>query len=110
LLRVDVLSDLLGSEDWPGEMQILKPPPSLSCDGISDAGFAVTPLVANDGLAAGMNEILRLRAEIDRPLEAKRRALHLADEWAKEAVELRRRIAELGGRSGGGPETPPLIA
>jgi hypothetical protein len=43
-------------------------------------------------------------AEVDRLQGAKRRALQLADEWAKEAVELRRRIAELEGRSGGGPE------
>jgi len=68
---------------------------------LADAGFSVVPTETAEG---------DLQAEISRLQDAKRRALQLADERAKEAVELRRRIAELDGRSGGGPETPPPIA
>ena len=40
-------------------------------------------------LLAGMKEVLKLRAEVDRLQEAKSRALQIADIRAKEAVELR---------------------
>ena len=50
----------------------------------SDAGFKV-----GDEHAAGIREVRRLRAEIERLEDAKRRALQLADERAKEANALR---------------------
>ena len=51
---------------------------------LADAGFKV-----GDEHAAGMQEVRRLRAEIERLEDAKRRALQLADERAKEANALR---------------------
>jgi len=44
--------------------------------------------------AVGMREVHRLRAEIERLEDAKRRALQLADERAKEANALRSRLSE----------------
>jgi hypothetical protein len=43
-------------------------------------------------LLAGMKEVLKLRAEVDRLQDAKRRALQLADERAKEAAALRAQL------------------
>ena len=58
-----------------------------------DAGFSVVPTepppVSDDVLLAGMQEVLKLRAEVDRLQDAKRRALQLADQRAREATELR---------------------
>ena len=41
-----------------------------------------------------MQEVLRLRTEVDQLLEAKRRALQIADERAKEANDLRGRLED----------------
>jgi hypothetical protein len=59
---------------------------------LTDAGFKVV-----EDPVAGVREVQRLRAEVDRLQEAKRRALQIADERAKEAVELRRQIETLQG-------------
>ena len=56
---------------------------------LTDAGFKVTV----DEHAAGMKEVRRLRAEIERLEDAKRRALQLADERALEANALRIELA-----------------
>ena len=44
-----------------------------------------------------MQEVLRLRADVDRLQETKRRALQIADERARETVDLRRQIETLKG-------------
>jgi hypothetical protein len=109
---IDVLVDMLGEEGF--EIADTRLAAVVIVQRLRGSGFSVVPteppVVSDDVLLAGMQEVLRLRTEVDRLQEAKRRALQIADERAKEAVELRRRIAELGGRSGGGPETPPPIA
>jgi hypothetical protein len=56
---------------------------------LADASFKVTV----DEHAAGMREVNRLRAEIERLEDAKRRALQLADERALEANALRNELA-----------------
>ena len=88
LLSVEVLADLLGSDDFPAEVLDTEAAAKIILQRLSDAGFKVTV----DEQAAGMKEVLRLRAEIERLEAAKRRALQLADERAKEAVELRRQV------------------
>jgi hypothetical protein len=81
---VDVLTDLLGSEDFPAEVLDPVGAAKIILGRLEDAGF---------DLAAGMKEVRRLRAEIERLEAAKRRALELADERAKEANALRRDLA-----------------
>ena len=89
LLSVEVLADLLGSDDFPAEVLDTEAAAKIILQRLSDAGFKVTV----DEQAAGMKEVLRLRAEIERLEAAKRRALELADERAKEANALRRDLA-----------------
>ena len=109
---IDVLADMLGEEGF--EIADTRLAAVVIVQRLRDSGFSVVPTqppaASDDVLLAGMQEVLRLRTEVDRLQEAKRRALQIADERAKQAVELRRRIAELEGRSGGGPETPTPIA
>jgi hypothetical protein len=88
LLSVEVLADLLGSDDFPAEVLDTEAAAKIILQRLSDAGFKVTV----DEQAAGMKEVLRLRAEIERLEAAKRRALQLADERAKEANALRREL------------------
>jgi hypothetical protein len=90
-----MLADLLGSDDFPAQVLDTEAAAKIILQQLADAGFKVTV----DEHAAGMKEVRRLRAEIERLQDAKRRALQLADERAKEAVELRLRIAELEARS-----------
>jgi hypothetical protein len=99
---IDVLSDLLGEEGF--EIADTRLAAVIILQRLRAAGFSVVPtepppLVADDGLAAGMNEILRLRAEIDRLQKAKRRALQLAEERAKEANALRIELDTRGGET-----------
>jgi hypothetical protein len=99
---IDVLSDLLGEEGF--EIADTRLAAVIILQRLRAAGFSVVlaepaPLVADDGLAAGMNEILRLRAEIDRLQKAKRRALQLAEERAKEANALRIELDTRGGKT-----------
>jgi hypothetical protein len=65
---------------------------------LRDSGFSVVPTqppaASDDVLLAGMQEVLRLRTEVDQLLEAKRRALQIADERAKEANDLRGRLED----------------
>jgi hypothetical protein len=94
LIPVEVLTDLLGSEDFPAEVLDPEAAAQIILQRLADAGFRIVPLAitSDDVLVAGMQEVRRLRAEVDRLQEAKRRAA--ADERAKEAVELRRRLDE----------------
>jgi hypothetical protein len=86
-----VLADL-GSADFPAEVLDPDKAAEIVIQRLKDASFAVVP---------ENSEVAKLHAEIERLQAAKRRVLQLADERAKEAVELRRQIAELEGRSGG---------
>jgi hypothetical protein len=61
-----------------------------------EVAFGQTCKAVADSLTALEPELAEARAEIERLQDAKRRALQLADERAKEAVELR--IAELEAR------------
>ena len=96
---IDVLADLLGEEGF--EIADTRLAAVVIVQRLRDSGFSVAPTeppaISDDVLLAGMQEVLRLRAEIDRLQEAKRRALQIADERAKEAVELRRQIETLQG-------------
>jgi len=76
LLPVEVLTDLLGSEDFPAEVLDPEAAAQIILQRLADAGFRVVPLAitSDDVIVAGMKEILRLRAEVDRLQEAKRRA------------------------------------
>ena len=92
LLPVEVLTDLLGSEDFPAEVLDTEAAAKIILQRLADAGFKVV-----EDPIAGMREVRRLRADVDRLQEAKRRALQIADKRAKEAVELRRQIETLKG-------------
>jgi hypothetical protein len=93
---IDVLADLLGEEGF--EIADTRLAAVLIVQRLRDAGFSVVPPepppVSDDEHAAGMREVRRLRAEIKRLEAAKRRALQLADERAKEANELRNQLEE----------------
>jgi hypothetical protein len=91
-LPVEVLADLLGSGDFPVQVDDPEAAAEIILKRLADAGFKVV-----EGPIAGMREVRRLRADVDRLQEAKRRALQIADERAKEAVELRRQIETLKG-------------
>ena len=88
---IDVLSDLLGEEGF--EIADTRLAAVIILQSLRAAGFSVVltepPALSDDALIAGMKEVLRLRAEIDRLQDAKRRALALADARAKEANALR---------------------
>ena len=75
LLPVEVLTDLLGSEDFPAEVLDPEAAAQIILQRLAD-GFRVVPLAitSDDVIVAGMKEVLRLRAEVDRLQEAKRRA------------------------------------
>ena len=96
---IDVLADLLGEDGF--EIADTRLAAVVIVQRLRDSGFSVVPTeppaVSDDVLLAGMREVRRLRAEVDRLQEAKRRALQIADERAKEAVELRRQIETLRG-------------
>ena len=96
---IDVLADLLGEEAF--EIADTRLAAVVIVQRLRDSGFSVVPTeppaVSDDVLLAGMREVRMLRAEVDRLQEAKRRALQIADERAKEAVELRRQIETLRG-------------
>ena len=96
---IDVLADMLGEEGF--EIADTRLAAVVIVQRLRDSGFSVVPTeppaVSDDVLLAGMREVRRLRAEVDRLQEAKRRALQIADERAKEAVELRRQIETLRG-------------
>ena len=96
---IDVLADLLGEEAF--EIADTRLAAVVIVQRLRDSGFSVVPTeppeVSDDVLLAGMREVRRLRAEVDRLQEAKRRALQIADGRAKEAVELRRQIETLRG-------------
>jgi len=96
---IDVLADMLGEEGF--EIADTRLAAVVIVQRLRDSGFSVVPTeppaVSDDVLLAGMREVRRLRAEVDRLQEAKRRALQIADERAKEAVELRRQIETLKG-------------
>ena len=96
---IDVLADLLGEEGF--EIADTRLAAVVIVQRLRDSGFSIVPTeppaVSDDVLLAGMREVRMLRAEVDRLQEAKRRALQIADEWAKEAVELRRQIETLKG-------------
>ena len=91
-LSVEVLADLLGSGDFPVQVDDPEAAAEIILKRLADAGFKVV-----EDPIAGMREVRRLRADVDRLQEAKRRALQIADERAKEAVELRRQIETLKG-------------
>ena len=96
---IDVLADMLGEEGF--EIADTRLAAVVIVQRLRDSGLSVVPTeppaVSDDVLLAGMREVRRLRAEVDRLQEAKRRALQIADERAKEAVELRRQIETLRG-------------
>ena len=96
---IDVLADMLGEEGF--EIADTRLAAVVIVQRLRDSGFSVVPTqppaVSDSVLLAGMQEVLRLRTEVDRLQEAKRRALQIADERAKEAVELRRQIETLKG-------------
>ena len=91
---IDVLADLLGEEGF--EIADTRLAAVVIVQRLRDSGFSVVPTqppaVSDSVLLAGMQEVLRLRAEVDRLQDAKRRALELADERAKEAAALRAKL------------------
>ena len=88
---IDVLADLLGEEGF--EIADTRLAAVVIVQRLRDSGFSVVPTeppaISDDVLLAGMQEVRRSRAEIERLEDAKRRALQLADERAKEANALR---------------------
>jgi hypothetical protein len=96
---IDVLAEMLGEEGF--EIADTRLAAVVIVQRLRDSGLSVVPTeppeVSDDVLLAGMREVRRLRAEVDRLQEAKRRALQIADERAKEAVALRRQIETLKG-------------
>ena len=91
---IDVLADLLGEEGF--EIADTRLAAVVIVQRLRDSGFSVVPTqppaVSDSVLLAGMQEVLRLRSEVDRLQDAKRRALELADERAKEAAALRAKL------------------
>jgi len=91
---IDVLADMLGEEGF--EIADTRLAAVVIVQRLRDSGFSVVPTqppaVSDSVLLAGMQEVLRLRAEVDRLQDAKRRALELADERAKEAAALRAKL------------------
>ena len=59
LLSVEVLADLLGSDDFPAEVLDTEAAAKIILQRLSDAGFKVTV----DEQAAGMKEVLSVRFE-----------------------------------------------
>ena len=99
---IDVLADLLGEEGF--EIADTRLAAVVIVQRLRDAGFSVVPTepppVSDDELlVSGMQEVRRLRAEISHLLRAKRRALELADERAKEAAALRIELDTKGGKA-----------
>src|SRR6516165_11126458 len=88
---IDVLADMLGEEGF--EIADTRLAAVVIVQRLRDSGFSVVPTqppaVSDSVLLAGMQEVLRLRAEVDRLQDAKRRALQLADQRAREVTELR---------------------
>ena len=93
---IDVLADMLGEEGF--EIADTRLAAVVIVQRLRGSGFSVVPteppVVSDDVLLAGMQEVLRLRTEVDRLQEAKRRALQIADERAKEANDLRGRLED----------------
>ena len=92
---IDVLADLLGEDGF--EIADTRLAAVIILQRLRNSGFSIVaatepPAVSDDVLLAGMREVRRLRAEIERLEDAKRRALQLADERAKEANALRNEI------------------
>ena len=91
---IDVLADLLGEEGF--EIADTRLAAVVIVQRLRDSGFSVVPTqppaVSDSVLLAGMQEVLRVRAEVDRLQDANRRALELADERAKEAAALRAKL------------------
>jgi len=96
---IDVPADLLGEDGF--EIADTRLAAVLILQGLRDSGLSIVPTepsaVSDDVLLAGMQEVLRLRADVDRLQETKRRALQIADERARETVDLRRQIETLKG-------------
>ena len=92
---IDVLADMLGEEGF--EIADTRLAAVVIVQRLRDSGFSVVPTeppaVSDDVLLAGMQEVRRSRAEIERLEDAKRRALQLADERALEANALRNELA-----------------
>jgi hypothetical protein len=88
----DVLADLF--EEFPD--QFLDPVGAAKqvLDRLRDAGFAIVDAVPSTEISRLLDE---LAAEIERLAGAKRRALQVADERAKEANDLRQQLAKLRG-------------
>jgi hypothetical protein len=92
---IDVLADLLGEDGF--EIADTRLAAVIIVQRLRDSGFSVVPTqppaVSGDVSPADMQEVHKLRAEVDRLRDVKRRALQLADERAKEVVGLRRELA-----------------
>ena len=85
---IDVLADMLGEEGF--EIADTRLAAVVIVQRLRDSGFSVVP---TEPPAVSDQEVLRLRTEVDRLQDAKRRALQLADERAKEAAALRIELA-----------------
>jgi hypothetical protein len=99
----DVLADLF--EEFPD--QFLDPVGAAKqvLDRLRDAGFAIVDAVPSAEIERLLDE---LAAEIERLAGAKRRALQVADERAKEANELRSQVEKLRSQSPAATDTKPI--
>jgi hypothetical protein len=94
---IEVLSDLLGGEGF--EIADTRLAAVLLVQGLRDAGFSLVPNEPSPKIFDEvLGEIGRMRTEIDRLQEAHRRALQLANEWARAANLLRLELTRVAGQ------------